>query len=148
VRPPQPCERPFGIAEALGESPAEVMVAREYFCVFADEAQIRQMKPDMGKLAALRHFAVIVTAPAAPGRGVDFVSRFFAPLLGIPEDPVTGSAHTTLIPYWSKRLGKTTLVAEQVSARGGRLECRLDGARVRIAGRCVPFLKGEIEIPA
>ncbi|MBI3539617.1 MAG: PhzF family phenazine biosynthesis protein, partial [Candidatus Eisenbacteria bacterium] len=86
---------------------------------------------------------VIVTAP---GAGVDFVSRFFAPLMGVPEDPVTGSAHCTLIPYWSRRLGKPRLSARQISPRGGNLACEDQGERVRIAGRAVQYLEGTIEI--
>ncbi|MGC4120570.1 MAG: PhzF family phenazine biosynthesis protein [Myxococcales bacterium] len=101
----------------------------------------------MAKVAALpEKRSVMVTARADPGRGVDFVSRFFAPAEGIPEDPVTGSAHCTLAPFWAERLGKTDLDAEQVSARGGRLGCRVDGDRVHISGRCAPFLQGEIEL--
>ena len=105
---------------------------------------MRALKPDMAKVAALDHMAVIATAP---GGDCDFVSRFFVPSLGIPEDPVTGSAHCTLVPYWSKRLGKTRLFARQVSARGGELWCEDRGERVSIAGRCVRYLEGTIEIP-
>jgi predicted PhzF superfamily epimerase YddE/YHI9 len=89
-------------------------------------------------------FAVIATAP---GRGADFVSRFFAPAKGVPEDPVTGSAHCTLIPYWSKRLGKQAMRARQVSARGGELWCEMRGDRVKIAGEAVLYLEGSIEVP-
>jgi predicted PhzF superfamily epimerase YddE/YHI9 len=97
----------------------------------------------MARVAALDTFAVIVSAA---GREVDFVSRFFAPAKGVPEDPVTGSAHCTLIPYWAKRLGKTRLQARQVSARGGELLCELRGERVSIAGRAVLYLEGALEI--
>jgi predicted PhzF superfamily epimerase YddE/YHI9 len=97
----------------------------------------------MARVAALDRMAVIVTAP---GRDCDFVSRFFVPSLGIPEDPVTGSAHCTLVPYWSKRLGKTSLFARQVSARGGELWCEDRGERVGIAGSCVKYLEGTIEV--
>jgi len=95
-------------------------------------------------VAALDRLGVIVTAP---GRDCDFVSRFFAPGVGIPEDPVTGSAHCTLVPYWAKRLGKTSLFARQVSSRGGELWCADQGERVRIAGHCVKYLEGTIELP-
>ena len=95
-------------------------------------------------LAGLDRFGVIITAPGAGE--VDFVSRFFAPGDGIPEDPVTGSAHCTLIPYWSKRLGRTRLAARQISARGGELSCELAGDRVRIGGRAVTYLQGELDV--
>lgn len=132
---------------ALGVLPLEALRTRDWLCLLPDESAVRAVRPDMGRLAALpERRSVMVTAPADPGRGVDFVSRFFAPAEGVPEDPVTGSAHCTLAPYWAGRLGKSELVAEQVSARGGRLWCRLDGARVRISGRCAPFMKGEIEL--
>jgi len=98
----------------------------------------------MGLLAGLDRFGVIVTAPGSAG--ADFVSRFFAPADGIPEDPVTGSAHCTLIPYWSKRLGRTRMSARQVSARGGELACEDAGSRVRIGGRAVTYLQGWIEL--
>ena len=97
------------------------------------------LKPDMAKLAALDCFAVIVTAP---GKDCDFVSRFFAPAKGVDEDPVTGSAHCTLIPYWAERLGKTKLFARQRSQRGGELWCEHRGDRVSIAGRAVKFSEG------
>ena len=97
----------------------------------------------MAQLAAVDRFAVIVTAP---GRDADFVSRFFAPGAGIDEDPVTGSAHCTLIPYWSRRLGNNRLFARQVSARGGELWCEDMGERVKIAGHTAVFLQGEISL--
>ena len=99
--------------------------------------------PDMEGLKQTDKFAIIVTAP---GDDCDFVSRFFAPAKGVPEDPVTGSAHATLIPYWAKELGKTTLRARQVSSRGGELFCKLNGDRVEIAGHGALFLKGSISI--
>jgi predicted PhzF superfamily epimerase YddE/YHI9 len=95
-------------------------------------------------LCGLDRFAVIATAPGT--EGVDFVSRFFAPEAGVPEDPVTGSAHCTLIPYWAERLGRTKLAARQISRRGGELECELLGERVRMAGRAVLYLRGTITI--
>jgi PhzF family phenazine biosynthesis protein len=133
-----------GLAEALGARPRDVLAARDYMAVFETEDDVRALRPDMPKVAALDRMAVIVTAP---GRDCDFVSRFFVPSMGIPEDPVTGSAHCTLVPYWSKRLGRTKLFARQVSARGGELWCEDRGERVSIAGRCVRYLEGTIELP-
>jgi predicted PhzF superfamily epimerase YddE/YHI9 len=98
----------------------------------------------MRKVAAFDATGVIATAP---GNECDFVSRFFAPAVGIPEDPVTGSAHCTLVPYWARRLGKTTLRARQISPRGGELFCELRGDRVEISGRAVKYLEGTIEVP-
>jgi predicted PhzF superfamily epimerase YddE/YHI9 len=100
----------------------------------------------MSQLARIDRMGVIVTAPAANPGECDFVSRFFAPGVGIPEDPVTGSAHCTLIPYWARRLGKSTLRARQVSARGGELFCEDAGERVKMGGRAVIYLSGEIEV--
>ncbi|HEY7610022.1 MAG TPA: PhzF family phenazine biosynthesis protein [Alphaproteobacteria bacterium] len=141
-RPPAP--RAIGdVAAALGAKPAEVLAARDGFAVFAREEDVRALKPDMGKVAALDCMALIVTAP---GKDCDFVSRFFAPKHNIPEDPVTGSAHSTLIPYWAKRLGKSEMFARQVSKRGGALWCRHRGDRVTIAGQCAPYLDGWIEL--
>jgi PhzF family phenazine biosynthesis protein len=142
-RPPVECQVDAGIAAALGAHPQLVLGARDYLCVFESEDQVRALAPNMEKVAALDRFAVIATAP---GRECDFVSRFFAPAQGIPEDPVTGSSHCTLIPYWSRRLGKKNLNARQVSRRGGELWCEDRGARVSIAGQAVTFLQGEIEV--
>jgi predicted PhzF superfamily epimerase YddE/YHI9 len=111
--------------------------------VYETEQQVRALTPDMTKLTACDMFAVIVTAP---GRNVDFVSRFFAPGRGVPEDPVTGSSHCTLAPYWAQRLGKTSLHACQVSKRGGELWCEDQGARVKISGRAVLFASGKIHL--
>ncbi|MDP8989426.1 MAG: PhzF family phenazine biosynthesis protein [Acidobacteriota bacterium] len=108
ARPPHPLESPTGLAEALGAKPREVLEARDLLCVFSSEDEILALKPDFAKIAALDSFAVIVTAP---GKDCDFVSRFFAPAKGVNEDPITGSAHCTLIPYWSARLGQTELFA-------------------------------------
>jgi len=143
-RPPAPCAAPPTLAAALGAAPREVLAARDLVAVYENAAQVRALKPDMAAVAALDVFALCVTAP---GDGdCDFVSRFFAPALGIPEDPVTGSAHCTLVPYWSKRLGKRELRARQVSPRGGELVCRDLGERVSIAGRAVPYLEGTITV--
>ncbi len=143
ARPPTPCEPPGGLTEALGAAPAEVWRSRDLMALFDAEEQIRALRPNMDRLARIDAFAVIVTAP---GREADFVSRFFAPRGGIAEDPVTGSAHSTLVPYWSRRLGKTSLHALQVSARGGELWCEDRGGRVTIRGQAVPFMEGAVII--
>jgi PhzF family phenazine biosynthesis protein len=143
ARPPEPCETDPKLVAALGARPKFVAAARDFMCVFENEDQVRALTPNMEKLAALDRFACIVTAP---GRDCDFVSRFFAPARGVPEDPVTGSSHCTLIPYWSKRLGKTKLFARQLSRRGGELWCEDRGERVKIAGRAVKFLEGSLEV--
>jgi predicted PhzF superfamily epimerase YddE/YHI9 len=143
ARPPQRVEPCPGLLETLGGRPTEVWAARDYMVLYETEQEVRQLRPDLLKLCGLDRFAVMVTAPASTP-GVDFVSRFFAPEHGVPEDPVTGSAHCTLIPYWAARLGKTKLAALQVSKRGGELDCELKGERVRIAGRAALYLEGRI----
>jgi PhzF family phenazine biosynthesis protein len=143
ARMPRPCATSPELAQALGAAPAELWEARDYLAVYESEQQVRALAPDMGALRRVGHFAVIVTAP---GSDVDFVSRFFAPASGVPEDPVTGSAHCTLTPYWARRLGKTRLHARQVSARGGELLCEHRGERVLIAGRAVRYLEGAIHL--
>lgn len=144
-RPPVPCPAPDALVRGLGSRPVEVLGSRDYFCVYHSEQDVLRLAPDMGMLAGLDRFGVIVTAPGSGG--TDFVSRFFAPADGIPEDPVTGSAHCTLIPYWAERLGRRRLQARQVSARGGELACEDAGDRVRIGGRAVTYLQGWIEMP-
>jgi PhzF family phenazine biosynthesis protein len=129
------------LVAALGRRPSQAYRARDLMAVFDDESAVRDLEPDLERIATLDAFAVIATAP---GREVDFVSRFFAPAQGIPEDPVTGSAHCTLTPYWAERLGKARLAARQLSRRGGELYCTLRGDRVDIAGRAVEYLRGEI----
>lgn len=143
-RPPYPAELPAGLIEALGASaPSEVLRSRDYMLVYEDEADILNMQPDHAALAKIDTLGVIVTAA---GTEVDFVSRFFAPAAGVAEDPVTGSAHCNLIPYWAERLGKKQLHAWQVSARKGELWCELQGDRVLMAGKAVTYLRGEINI--
>ena len=144
-RPPQRVEPCAGLLEALGGLPQEVWASRDYMVTYATAEEVRALKPNMLALCGLDRFAVIVTAPGGT-EGVDFVSRFFAPEAGVPEDPVTGSAHCTLIPYWAERLGKTKLAARQVSPRSGELDCELKGERVRIAGQAVLYLRGTITI--
>jgi PhzF family phenazine biosynthesis protein len=125
----------------LGQPPIEVLAAADYLVVFDSEETVRSVKPDFAKLAELDLRGVIITAL---GRDVDFVSRFFGPKFGIPEDPVTGSAHCTLAPYWSARPGKNILRAQQVSKRGGDIQCELKGNRVALAGHAVTFMEAEI----
>lgn len=137
------CEPPSGLAKAIGATPLETWRARDFMAVVEDEARVRALAPDLAAVAALGERGVIVTAP---GREADFVSRFFAPAVGVPEDPVTGSAHCTLVPYWAKRLGKNRLRALQLSPRGGELFCELRGDRVGMAGHAVPYLEGTIEV--
>lgn len=143
-RPPRAVDPCPGLIEALGPRPAEVLAARDYLVVYENEDTVRSLEPDMRALLDIDLFAVIVTAP---GRRQDFVSRFFAPAKGVDEDPVTGSAHCTLIPYWAARLGKSNLIARQVSLRGGDLFCEHRGDRVTIAGEAALFLKGTIILP-
>jgi PhzF family phenazine biosynthesis protein len=141
--PPSPMDAPPALAKGLGVVPRETLRATNWLAVLDDEASVRALKPDFATLATLHPHGVIVTAP---GKAVDFVSRFFGPSFGIPEDPVTGSAHCTLTPYWSKRLAKKKLSAHQVSARGGELVCEDLGARVALTGRCALYLEGTITI--
>jgi predicted PhzF superfamily epimerase YddE/YHI9 len=141
VRPAVAAEPPAGLLDALGGGPAvEVLQASSWLVVYPDVATVQALKPDMARLIAL-DAAVIATAPGGEG---DFASRFFVPTHGIPEDPVTGSVHCTLAPYWAARLGKTTLDARQVSARGGKLALELKGERVAIAGEVKRYLDGRI----
>lgn len=143
-RPPKMGGRIDGLAEALRAEPREYGLSRDMFAVFESEAEIRALKPDMGALGELKTLGIIVTAKASTP-GVDFVSRFFAPSVevGVPEDPVTGSAHCTLIPFWAERLGKSAMRALQVSRRGGELWCEHKGERVHIAGHAVKVMQGE-----
>jgi PhzF family phenazine biosynthesis protein len=141
-RPPEACDNVYpSLIAALGGKPETVLAARDYLVVYGSEDELRALRPDMSALMKVDRFAVIATAP---GREADFVSRFFAPAKGVPEDPVTGSAHCTLIPYWSKRLGKQKLHAYQVSPRGGELWCQDRGARVTISGKAARFFEGAI----
>jgi PhzF family phenazine biosynthesis protein len=123
----------------LGRTPFDL------FAVTSDAPAIAALRPDLAAIAALGGRGLIVTAAGGPG-GADFVSRFFAPQAGVPEDPVTGSAHCALVPYWAERLGKNGLLARQVSARGGEILCELSGDRVKMAGHAVLYLKGQISL--
>ena len=131
------------LALALGERPMEVLAGDDYLAVFDSEACIRRIAPRMDLLAQLDLRGVIITAP---GEDVDFVSRFFAPKFGIPEDPVTGSAHCALAPYWAGKLGKNRLTARQVSRRGGHITCVVQGNRVLLSGSAVTFMEAEIMV--
>ena len=144
-RYPSECAEASVLFEALGARPVEFLRTGDCFCVFETEDQVRALAPDMSKLASVDCRGTIATAP---GKDCDFVSRFFAPRSGIPEDPVTGSAHTSLIPYWSRKLGKKKLFARQISQRGGELWCEDRGARVGIGGRAVEYLQGHITVPS
>lgn len=143
ARPPAPSVGPEALRRGLGATPKGVFKARDYLAVFESAEEVRALKPDFAILKTLDCLGIIVTAP---GTDCDFVSRFFAPGAGVDEDPVTGSAHCTLIPFWAQRLGKTKLFARQVSQRGGELVCELSGGRVLIGGKAVLYLRGEIHI--
>ena len=131
------------LIEAVGKTPLETLKGKtDYMLVYSNQGEIESIEPDLSKLNKIDARGVIVTAP---GRDVDFVSRFFAPQSGISEDPVTGSAHTSLTPYWSNKLGKTKLSARQISSRGGSLLCEHKGDRVKIGGKAVLYLIGEIQ---
>lgn len=142
-RPAVECQNPVDVEKVLSCAPQACLQSRDYLFVFNDESEVRSLRPDFQAMSTWDTLGVIVTAP---GDSVDFVSRFFAPGAGVDEDPVTGSAHCTLIPYWAGRLGKDRLHARQVSARGGELFCRNAGKRVKIGGRAVTYFKGEITI--
>ena len=139
ARPAAACSTPAALREGLGLSPTTTAKARDYVAVFDSERAVRELRPDMAALMQLDCLGIIATAP---GDDCDFVSRFFAPRAGVPEDPVTGSAHCTLIPYWAERLGRPRLRALQVSQRGGELFCEHRGERVGIAGRAVTYSSG------
>jgi PhzF family phenazine biosynthesis protein len=145
--PPWACtEPPADLVDGLGHGPSPVSVLQikdNYFAVYESEAEVRRVVPKFALLEALHPAGVAITAP---GRHADFVSRYFAPSYGIPEDPVTGSTHCSLAPYWSRILGKASLHAQQVSERGGDLWCELAGDRVIIKGQAVLTLEGSLLI--
>jgi len=141
AKQPIACHVPELLVRALGVQPLEVLAADDYLAVFDSEATVRSLTPNMSLLAELDLRGVMVTAP---GLKTDFVSRFFAPKLGIPEDPVTGSAHCVLAPYWAKHLNRSTMTAFQCSRRGGDVGCRLEGDRVFLTGRAVTFMQATI----
>ncbi|HEY1490929.1 MAG TPA: PhzF family phenazine biosynthesis protein [Verrucomicrobiae bacterium] len=141
-RPPKPASIPDALIRGLGKKPVQVLKARDYFALYESAEDVRTLNPDIPLLGTLDE-KVIVTAP---GVDSDFVSRFFAPTAGVPEDPATGSSHCTLIPYWSARLGKTKMFARQLSKRSAEFFCELAGDRVLIGGKAVLYSKGQIEI--
>lgn len=141
--PPAPVPPPAGIEEAIGVAPESTVAASQLLAVLRDEEAVRAVRPDLRWVERLPWHGLVVTAP---GRECDFVSRYFVPQSGVPEDPVTGSTHCVLTPYWAARLGKTRLRARQVSARGGELLLEARGERVRIGGRAVLYLEGTIEV--
>ena len=142
-RPPVTADPLPGLIESIGKTPQEVYRGRDFFLVYASEKDVLEIEPNFSELLKVDTHGVIVTAP---GDDCDFVSRFFAPEVGVFEDPVTGSAHCNLIPFWAERLGKNVLFARQVSARGGELFCELRGDRVKIGGHASLYLKGEIYV--
>lgn len=142
ARPGQRVKVTDAMCAACGHEPSEAYLARDLMLVFENRRAVYDMTPDFRKIAELEGFGVIVTAP---GSAHDFVSRFFAPKAGVPEDPVTGSAHCTLAPYWAARYKKTTLAAHQVSRRGGELRCEVTKDRVKISGHAVTFFQGVCE---
>ncbi|AKD01883.1 PhzF family phenazine biosynthesis protein [Pontibacter korlensis] len=140
----KPAETPEAFVTALGKAPQETYKGKtDYLLIYSSQADVENFNPDIALINTVSARGVIVSAP---GDQVDFVSRFFCPQVGISEDPVTGSAHTTLIPYWSERLGKKMMQARQLSKRQGELVCELLGERVKITGKAVTYLQGEIEV--
>lgn len=142
--PPEPCPIPSGLLQALGlESGAVLRSKFDYFVVVEDPAALRGLVPDFSRLLAFEVRGVIVTAPSDQ-RDVDFLSRFFAPRVGVNEDPVTGSAHCALAPYWCARLGRKQLLGYQSSARGGKVRVEHAGERVYLSGKAVTVLEAEL----
>lgn len=142
-RPPRRGPTPPELGKILGAEPRDVLSSRDLLAVYDSQETVASLSPDREALSRLDAFGVIVTAP---GREADFVSRYFTPGAEILEDPVTGSAHCTLIPYWAEKRGKTRLFARQISRRGGELSCRLEGSRVVIGGQCRTYLSGQITL--
>jgi PhzF family phenazine biosynthesis protein len=141
----QPASPPLGLALALGVDPVAVFTDPLNYLALLDSAQaVRDLAPDIAAIGALDRDGLIVTAPG--DGGYDFVSRYFAPAKGIPEDPVTGGAHCTLAPFWASRLGKTDFRAYQASRRGGEILCRAIGERVELEGQCVFYSEGWAEV--
>ncbi|MGA9307252.1 MAG: PhzF family phenazine biosynthesis protein [Candidatus Sulfotelmatobacter sp.] len=146
ARPSEPCDAPVGLLPALGLKTALVTKSRDYLLVVDRAEQVRALSRDIAALAQL-DIGLSGAIVTAPGEGdVDYVCRFFAPSIGIDEDPATGSIHCTLAPYWAERLGKDRLRAQQLSARGGQMQCTIAGDRVKIAGRARLYLHGTVEV--
>lgn len=144
ARPPALCEVPEALIMGLGQHPIEVVAADDYIALFEHENMVRDIAPDLNQLAQLDRRGVVITAP---GIACDFVSRVFAPKFGIPEDPVTGSTHCELAPYWAHKLNKTVLHARQISRRGGEISCEIRADRVFLSGAAALFMVGEISLP-
>lgn len=144
-RPAAPIETPAALIEALGIAPLHTFMERDMLAVFDSEATVRALQPNFAQLMALEGQGVTATAPS-DDPNFDFVSRYFAPKVGVDEDPVTGSTHCTLIPHWAAHFQKNKLTARQVSERGGTLKCELLGERVNISGQAVTYLIGDIYI--
>jgi PhzF family phenazine biosynthesis protein len=143
-RMPEICDQPLALIQGIGHQPFTMLKSRDYVLVYHTQKEVADLKPDFTWLNRVDTLGIIATAP---GDDCDFVSRFFVPNSVIGEDPVTGSAHATLIPYWAKELGKTSMVAKQISDRGGILYCEDKGERVTIGGESVLYLKGEYFLP-
>jgi PhzF family phenazine biosynthesis protein len=141
---PVPAAAPDNLIAGIGLRPSEILKGKtDFLLVFSTEEEIKNLDPDMSLISKAEARGIITTAP---GYEADFVSRFFAPQSGIPEDPVTGSAHTTLTPFWAARLGRNELTAMQLSKRRGWLKCRLAGDRVLISGQARAYMAGEVEV--
>jgi PhzF family phenazine biosynthesis protein len=143
AQPPEPCPSPPEVGTAFGTPPVECLQSADLLVVFDDAATVRSAQPDTGLLGRLPARGIIITAA---DEEYDFVARFFAPAVGVPEDPVTGSAYTQLAPYWASRTGKTRFRAKQVSKRGGEVACELAGDRVLITGTAIRTVKGVFEL--
>ena len=142
-RPPKPIKETDLLCEALGKKPIEILAHRDLIAVFNNQDEILSINPDLEKLKKIDFPSVVITSL---GDNSDFVSRNFAPKLGIPEDPVTGSSHCELIPYWSNKINKKEMIALQVSERGGKIYCTYKDSRVLLGGEAVTFLRGEIDL--
>ncbi|MGJ8685863.1 MAG: PhzF family phenazine biosynthesis protein [Spongiibacteraceae bacterium] len=144
ARVPRTVDVPAALLAAVSIAPQAVLADEDYLLIYNSQSDIEQLKVDLEKLKRIPLRGVIVTSP---GDDVDFVSRFFAPKLAIDEDPVTGSAHCALTPYWAEKMAKTKFVAKQLSQRGGTINCELDGSRVKLSGQCVKYLEGNVWLP-
>ena len=144
---PSRCPAPRGLTDALGYAPTEVWQATKMMAVLESATQVAGIVPELSLIKSLDTYGLIVTAPGDEGSGIDFVSRYFAPYVGILEDPVTGSAHCVLAPYWAQRLGKKMMEARQLSARGGALGVELAGDRVALLGSATLYLRGTLLVP-
>lgn len=147
ANPPKPGIFPDGLDRMLGVPAREVMVTKDHLVVVLDSADVvRRLNPDIAAVATLSKPMVMITAEGEAGSGNDYVCRCFAPRKGVPEDPVTGSAQCVLAPFWAKRLGRTRMIARQVSSRGGTLFVEDRGARVGIGGHVAPYLEGAVDL--